>query len=223
MKNSIYHLVAIVIIVFLATLSFASADRYIIHEPTSTGLQESTAVELGSRFIDTSVGFPDGTILANSDTNISYGPGWQWGADTEEDCWSIEYIGKNDMSIYAVVVIDPTTSKVLSWEFTNYSSGITYIDKVPLESADFSVEKASHIVITDISRLFSVSEDNVKTKIALGICYGPTSKLPIKIKCNSEYVYYIVCSGKLNSANVYTEYVLNSQTGIIEYMSIHYN
>lgn len=61
-----------------------------------------------------------------------FGPGYQWGADTNEDCWVL--VIQNDSTIVRPwVVIHGTTGEVLYWQYTDQTTGCAYLNVLPTE------------------------------------------------------------------------------------------
>ena len=114
------------------------ADTYTLHTPAANQLQEEEAVEIACAFVKELTGveltglymIKDGRRV-NDKAEAYFGPGYQWSANTEEDCWAIAL--RNDTHINPFVVVHGITGEVLYWEYHDEQKTCTYISMLPQE------------------------------------------------------------------------------------------
>lgn len=114
------------------------ADTYTLHEPTDNQMQEEEAVDIACDFIKELTGVEltglymveNGKKVKNK-TEAYFGPGYQWSANTEDDCWAITL--RNETHINPFVVLHGTTGEVLYWEYHDEQKTCTYINMLPQE------------------------------------------------------------------------------------------
>lgn len=71
-----------------------------------------------------------------------FGPGLQWEADTEDDCWAVTV--HNETHIQPFVVLHGTTGQVLYWSYNDLQNHCTYVNMLPDED-DMSREAAAEL------------------------------------------------------------------------------
>ena len=128
------------------------ADTYTLHVPSANQLQEEEAVELACAFVKelTGVELTDLYMVENgmkvkNKTEAYFGPGYQWFADTEDDCWAITL--RNETHINPFVVLHGTTGEVLYWEYHDEQKTCTYINMLPQEQ-HLSYEEAVEMAMS---------------------------------------------------------------------------
>lgn len=74
----------------------AQGDAYELHTPSGEQIQQEEAVALACAFVKDLTGVELMGLYAVEEgmkmegkTEMYFGPGWQWDADTQEDCWAI--------------------------------------------------------------------------------------------------------------------------------------
>ena len=92
----------------------AHADRYILHSPKRGQLKSEEAVAIAKEYLLSlcpALGdshLPDARPFSRE---YLFGPGWQWGVDTEDDVWILPMPD-------AYAAVHGTTGEVLDWRFT---------------------------------------------------------------------------------------------------------
>lgn len=138
----------------------AIADTYALHEPSGNQIQAEDAVTLACEFIKELTGVEltglysveDG-MKVEGQPEMYFGFGWQWGADTSDDCWML--ILRNQSTIDTpIVVLHGTTGEVLYWEYTDQAINCTYLNRLPTDdhlSCEEAVEnaKSRFVVVMD--------------------------------------------------------------------------
>lgn len=126
------------------------ADAYALHEPSGNEIQAEEAVTLACQFIKELTGVEltglysveDG-MKVEGQPEMYFGPGWQWGADTQEDCWIL--ILRNQTAIDTpIVVLHGITGEVLYWEYTDQTINCTYLNSLPTDE-HLSLQQAVNI------------------------------------------------------------------------------
>lgn len=126
------------------------ADTDTLHEPSGNKIQAEEAVTLACQFIKELTGVKltglysveDG-MKVEGQPEMYFGPGWQWGADTQEDCWIL--ILRNQTAIDTpIVVLHGITGEVLYWEYTQQTINCTYLNSLPTDD-HLSLQQAVNI------------------------------------------------------------------------------
>lgn len=126
------------------------ADTDTLHEPSGNEIQAEEAVTLACQFIKELTGVEltglysveDG-MKVEGQPEMYFGPGWQWGADTQEDCWIL--ILRNQTAIDTpIVVLHGITGEVLYWEYTDQTTNCTYLNSLPTDD-HLSLQQAVNI------------------------------------------------------------------------------
>ena len=162
----------------LFSLLNAHADAYILHEPSTSQLQEEEAVELACAFVKELTGVEltglymveEGMKVKNK-TEAYFGPGNQWGANTEDDCWAMAI--RNDTHIEPFVVLHGTTGEVLYWEYHDEQKTFSYIQIMPQEehlSYDEAVAMAQKRYTCAVN-----GRDGAEQKTYVQLAFGPAS------------------------------------------------
>ena len=114
------------VIVFFFIMSFlgfpfAHADMDIEHFPTENQLQQKEAEKIACDFFYKLCGVELTDIYhLEKEEEVSgaeavFGPGYQYGVDTQEDCWDLDL--RNRSHIWPRAVIHGTTGEILSWQY----------------------------------------------------------------------------------------------------------
>ena len=99
--------------VLLAACS-AHADRYILHSPGRGQLKSEEAVAIAKEYLLSLCPALQDSHLPDArpfSKDYQFGPGWQWGVDTEEGIWVLPMPD-------AFAAVHGTTGEVLDWRFT---------------------------------------------------------------------------------------------------------
>ena len=105
----------IILCLCLLTASFtADADQYILHSPKWGQLKSEEAVAIAKEYLLSLCPALQDSHLPDArpfSKDYQFGPGWQWGVDTEEDIWVLPMPD-------AFAAVHGTTGEVLDWRFT---------------------------------------------------------------------------------------------------------
>ena len=126
------------------------ADTDTLHEPSGNEIQAEEAVTLACEFIKELTGmeltglyFVEDGMKVEGQPEMYFGPGWQWGADTQKDCWIL--ILRNQSTIDTpIVVLHGTSGEVLYWEYTDQTINCTYLNSLPTDD-HLSLQQAVNI------------------------------------------------------------------------------
>lgn len=113
------------------------ADTDMFRKPSGKQLRAEEAVTLACDFIRELTGTELTDLYSIEDgmkvkgrPEMYFGPGWQWEADTTEDCWVL--ILRNRSTIDPpMVVLHGETGEVLYWEYTDQALNCTYLNSLP--------------------------------------------------------------------------------------------
>lgn len=117
----------------------ACADAYVLHEPSGEQLRAEEAIPLACAFVQELTGVEltglysvvDG-MKVEGRPEMYFGPGRQWGAETDEDCWVL--ILRNGTPIdQPMVVLHGSTGRVLYWQYSDTRTNCTYLHMLPPE------------------------------------------------------------------------------------------
>ena len=199
------------LLVLILTMSIACADTYILHKPTQQQLQEAEALEVAKDFLYELTGVEITGIFKVVDGKktkgkaLSYfGPGYQWGADTNDDCWVLD-IRNESVVERPWIVIHGTTGEILYWKYTDKITNCTYINRIPSEehlSQNEAVEIAYGGFEHAIDEPFSIGYDG----IYLDSCYGTADVWNTDIvNIGTAPVWYISISSEQYGYTVYID------------------
>lgn len=162
------------VIVFFFIMSFlgfpfAHADMDIEHFPTENQLQQKEAEKIACDFFYKLCGVELTDIYhLEKEEEVSgaeavFGPGYQYGVDTQEDCWDLDL--RNRSHIWPRAVIHGTTGEILSWQYYDMITRCGFINALP-QPEQLSLKEA----VTKAVALFSeilpeeeLSEENTYT------------------------------------------------------------
>ena len=155
----------------------ACADAYILHTPAQKQVQEDEALEIACDFLHALTGVEITGIYKVADgmkikdkAEAFFGPGYQWGADTNDDCWVL--VIRNESTVVRPwVVIHGTTGEVLYWQYSDQTTQCTYINCLPGEgqlSHEDAVEIAMDRFTRVINKPFSMDEGAVYLSSSFG-------------------------------------------------------
>lgn len=138
----------------------AIGDTDIYHTPTKEQLSESEALKVATAFwlelcsVDISEEIDAGNYTA------LFGPGYQWGANTEDDCWIIEINMSADISIQPWIIIHGTSGHVVYWQYEDKEAKISYFGLLPNET-NISVDEAIEVAKEDFRTAASLDETDI--------------------------------------------------------------
>lgn len=152
---------------FLVTGTSAKADDYILREPTEGQLSEKEALKIASAFAHDVLNLSFDDLTPYYDNEHLFGPGDQWDADTEEDCWVIGVSFKsikteNEYIKHLFIIVNGTTGEVERWHYRDLNKQATYDNVLPSMSK-ISVDDARETAIEDLKQEYgySVKESDV--------------------------------------------------------------
>lgn len=137
MKSLLYRIaVSLLLSALLIGMCAAHADTYELREPTGGELKSDEAVAIARDFMRDLTGVELTGLYVKADgrriegkTEAYFGPGSQWLADTEDDCWAL--VIRNETRIRPFVVVHGTTGEVVYWEYTDEETNQTFINLLP--------------------------------------------------------------------------------------------
>lgn len=181
MKRRFTSLVA-ALLAYLLVLSFAPAhaDAYIIRTPAKDQIQEEEALQIACDYIHDLTGVEitgifmviDGMKVKNEAVNF-FGPGYQWGADTNDDCWVLD-IQNESTIVRPWVVLHGTTGEVLYWQYTDQVINCSYINMLP-NDAQLSYEDAVEMAMNGFMQVMDESVPIDTSMILANSAFGSTS------------------------------------------------
>ncbi len=160
-----------VICVLCGMLSLAHTaigDTDIYHTPTEGQLSEAEVLDITTAFwmelcsVDISEEVNEGNYSA------LFGPGRQWGAKTDDDCWVIDIPLAADIPIRPMIIIHGTTGEVVYWQFRNKETKILYICLLPDETL-LSENEAIRIANDHFHENTEVGKKSLYVNRALGL------------------------------------------------------
>ena len=157
---------AFLFIISLFGGSIAHADMDIEHLPTENQLQEKEAEKIACEFFYSLCGVElTGLYHLEKEKEVSgadavFGPGYQYGVDTQEDCWSLDL--RNRSHIWPRAVIHGTTGEILSWQYYDTITRCCFINALP-QAEQLSLKEATSKAAALFSELLpeeDLSEEN---------------------------------------------------------------
>lgn len=144
------------LIFFAALLQPVKADDYILHKPTEKQLSEKEALKIASAFAHDVLNFSFDDLTPYYDNEHLFGPGNQWDADTEEDCWIICVSFNSIKTEYEYVkhlciIVNGTSGEVERWQYRDLNKQVTYDNVLPSMSR-FSADDAYQMAIEDLKK-----------------------------------------------------------------------
>lgn len=118
----------------------AHADTYELHTPGDDQLSRDQALAFANAFWWELCGVSIASSIQSGAYNASFGPGHQWGVETQEDCWviSVKDVEGPVWSLFLILHGTPGKSEdgsanvsVLYWSFRNRESMISYSCALP--------------------------------------------------------------------------------------------
>lgn len=157
----------------LACTMAAQADTDIYHTPTKDQLSEKEAFKIATAFFTEAAGVDISGEYRKTYYTALFGPGYQWYADTEDDCWVVSVDIGSDLPISAHAVIHGTTGEVLRWSFRNKETKISYQCALPEETM-LTLEEAITIVREQYAQAHGLTAEeaqNTRCSASFGL-YG---------------------------------------------------
>lgn len=174
----------------------AQADTDIYHKPGKNQLSEKKAFRIAADFFREAAGVDISGEYRKGYYTALFGPGYQWYADTEDDCWVVSIDIGSDLPISAHAVIHGTTGEVLRWSFRDKETKISYQCALPEETM-LTLEEAVAIVRKQYAQALGLTAEqaqNTRCSASFGL-YGVMTVL--KDVENAELpVWSIVIGGQ---------------------------
>ena len=156
------------LLIFLLTTT-AMADTYELHTPDSTQLDKDQALSFANSFWLDLCGVSIEPAVQSGTHEASFGPGNQWGVETQDDCWAIYVKGLQGPvgSLFLILHGTPDKSEdgsasihVLYWSFRNKESMISYACAIP-DVTMIDRYKAVQCSMRDLAAVANVSESSI--------------------------------------------------------------
>lgn len=180
----------------LACMMVAQADTDIYHTPTKDQLSEKEAFRIAVDFFMEASGVDISGEYRRAYYTALFGPGYQWYADTEDDCWVVSVDIGSDLPISAHATIHGTTGEVLHWSFRDEETKISYQCALPDETM-LTLEEAAAIVREQYAKdigLTAEEAQNTMCNASFGL-YGVVTVLK-DVENPDLPVWNIVIGGK---------------------------
>lgn len=211
MRKILSSICAMIFIFVYANTAMGDMDIY--HVPTDQQISASEALSVMTTFwlelcsIDICKEMEEGKYTA------LFGPGYQWGVDTEDDCWVIEIPFGADIPIRPLLIVHGTTGDILYWEYRDKEEKIVYLNMIP-ESDMLSDSEATSIAldhfnselgITDIRTVdFRINKSFGMGKYIVSSAHDEIETLP---------VWNILISFEENNTSFCGDYYLSAVDG----------
>ena len=160
-------LLSLLLILLLA--STALADTYELHTPDSTQLSKDQALAFANSFWWDLCGVSIAPAVQSGTYDASFGPGYQWGVETQDYCWVISIRGVKGPVGGLFLILHGTPMKsedgtanidVLYWSFRSEESMITYSCAIP-DVTMIDRYKAVQRAISDFAAVSNISEESI--------------------------------------------------------------
>ena len=161
------RLLSLLMILLLTSTAFA--DTYELHTPDSTQLSKDQAFAFANSFWLDLCGASIESAVKAGTYEASFGPGHQWGVETQDDCWAIYIRGVQGPvgNLFLILHGTPNQSEdnsanisVLYWSLRNKESLISYACAIP-DVTMVDRYKAVQYSIRDFAAVANVSEDRI--------------------------------------------------------------
>ena len=220
------RLLSLLMILLLTSTAFA--DTYELHTPDSTQLSKDQAFAFANSFWLDLCGASIESAVKAGTYEASFGPGHQWGVETQDDCWAIYIKGVQGPVSNLFLILHGTPDKsegntdninVLYWSFRNKESLISYACQIP-DATMIDRYKAVQYSIRDFASVANVSEDLITfngngqftlTKWAMRDICEDIGDLDGEVP---------VWSIALSTDDQYADYLINAYDGTVVYRSI---
>lgn len=157
------------LLLILLLASTALADTYELHTPDRNQLKKDQALAFANAFWMELCGVSIAPAVQAGEYNASFGPGYQWGAETQDDCWviSVKDIDGPVWSMFLILHGTPGNSEdgtaninVLYWSFRGRESMISYSCAIP-DVTMIDRYKAVQRSIRDFAAVSNISEESI--------------------------------------------------------------
>ena len=219
-------LISLLMILLLATT--ALADTYELHTPDRTQVSKDQALAFANSFWWDLCGVSIASAVQSGAYDASFGPGYQWGVETQDDCWviSVKDVDAPVWSMFLIVhgtpgkSVDGTANiNVLYWSFRGRESMISYACAIP-DVTMIDRYKAVQRAIQDFAAVANVPEER--------ITFNGNGKFTLTRWAMRDICKDIgdldgdvpVWSIPLRTDDQYAEYLMNADDGTVVYRSI---
>lgn len=220
------RLLSLLLILMLASPSLA--DTYQLHTPDKNQLKKDQALAFANAFWMDLCGVSIASAVQSGAYDASFGPGNQWGVETQDDCWVISFknVKAPVWSMFLILHGTPGKSEdgtaninVLYWSFRGRESMITYTCALP-DVTMIDRYKAVQRAIQDFAAAANVPEEQ--------IVFNGNGKFTLTKWAMRDICKDIgdldgdvpVWSIPLRTDDQYAEYLINADDGTVVYRSI---
>lgn len=114
----------------------AMADKEVYHQPKDGQLTWAQAVKAAVTFIAQMREIDAALYTEYAGACNTFGPGSQWDADTDDDCWAVSITMPDETQPvrWMLVIVHGTTGEIVHWQMDDRTQGITYLNRLPDES-----------------------------------------------------------------------------------------
>ena len=160
-------LISLLLVLLLASTAFA--DTYELHTPDDTQLSKDQALAFANAFWWDLCGVSIAAAVQSGSYDASFGPGYQWGVETQDDCWviSVKNVDGPVRSLFLILHGTPLKSEdgtaninVLYWSFRGTESMISYSCAIP-DVTMIDRYKAVQYAMWDFAAEARIPEDTI--------------------------------------------------------------
>ena len=160
-------LISLLLLLLLA--STALADTYELHTPDRNQVKKDQALAFANAFWQELCGVSIAPAVQSGRYEASFGPGNQWGVETQEDCWviSVKDVDGPVWSLFLILHGTPGKSEdgtaninVLYWNFRGRESTISYSCAIP-DVTMIDRYKAVQYAARDFAAEAKIPEDSI--------------------------------------------------------------
>lgn len=157
------------LLLILLLSSTALADTYKLHTPDNTQVSKDQALAFANAFWMDLCGVSVASAVQSGAYDASFGPGNQWGVETQDDCWiiSIRNVKGPVGSLFLILHGTPGQSEdgtaninVLYWSFRGKESMITYSCALP-DVTMIDRYTAVQRSISDFAAVSNISKESI--------------------------------------------------------------
>ena len=220
------RLISLIFILLLA--STALADTYELHTPDRNQVKKDQALAYANDFWLDLCGVSIAQAVQSGRYDASFGPGYQWGVDTQDDCWVISVRGVKGPvgSLFLILHGTPIKSEdgtaninVLYWSFRGTESMITYSCAIP-DVTMIDRYKAVQRAVRDFAELSAISEESITFN---GNGQFTLTKWAMRDICedlgnlDGDVPVWVI---PLSTDAQYADYLISADDGMVVYRSI---
>lgn len=208
--------------------STALADTYELHTPDDTQLSKDQALAFANAFWWDLCGVSVAAAVQSGSYDASFGPGYQWGVETQEDCWVISFKDVEGPVRGLFLILHGTPGKsedgtanvnVLYWSFRGRESMISYSCAIP-DVNMIDRYKAVQYATQDFVSAANVPEDSISFN---GNGQFTLTKWAMRDICedignlDGDVPVWVI---PLSTDAQYADYLISADDGMVVYRSI---